>query len=331
MRANEPKPGLVSTDAQPPAGSPGRDQAQEDPEVRYTVAAVARRLGVAPATLRTWDRRYGMGPSERELGTRRRYSAADVDRLQVMRRLVVEGSAPADAARVAAAGHLDPTARTAGRGPSSGGRVLAVPDGSHAARGLGRAAMALDVPTLQTTLRRALAEHGVDATWNGLLRPVLNAVGRRWAATGEGVDVEHVLTECAIGAFRQVGDRLTDPRHARPVLLACVEREQHSLPLYALAAALAEHGLAARVLGAGVPHSALEAAVGRTGAGVLFLWAELAAAGSVASLPAVPRTRPPIHLVVGGAGWEGVVLPTGVERARTLRAAVDLVGRLLSL
>ena len=27
---------------------------------RLTVAAVARRLGVAPATLRTWDRRYGL-------------------------------------------------------------------------------------------------------------------------------------------------------------------------------------------------------------------------------------------------------------------------------
>ena len=40
-----------------------------------TVAAVARRLGVAPATLRTWDRRYGLGPTERVAGSHRRYSA----------------------------------------------------------------------------------------------------------------------------------------------------------------------------------------------------------------------------------------------------------------
>ncbi|MEV6787027.1 MerR family transcriptional regulator, partial [Streptomyces sp. NPDC051098] len=27
-----------------------------------TTGAVARRLGVAPTTLRSWDRRYGIGP-----------------------------------------------------------------------------------------------------------------------------------------------------------------------------------------------------------------------------------------------------------------------------
>ncbi len=32
-------------------------------EVGLSVAAVARRIGIAPATLRTWDRRYGLGPS----------------------------------------------------------------------------------------------------------------------------------------------------------------------------------------------------------------------------------------------------------------------------
>ncbi|WP_432542783.1 MerR family transcriptional regulator [Kineococcus sp. SYSU DK002] len=67
-----------------------------------TVAAVARRLGVAPATLRTWDRRYGLGPSEHTAGAHRRYSSADLARLVVMRRLTLEGVAPAEAARLAA-------------------------------------------------------------------------------------------------------------------------------------------------------------------------------------------------------------------------------------
>ena len=51
-----------------------------------TVAAVARRLGVAPATLRTWDRRYGLGPSAHAAGSHRRYTADDVDRDQALPR-----------------------------------------------------------------------------------------------------------------------------------------------------------------------------------------------------------------------------------------------------
>jgi transposase-like protein len=46
-----------------------------------TVAAVARRIGVAPATLRTWDRRYGLGPSSHEAGEHRRYCPSDLAKL----------------------------------------------------------------------------------------------------------------------------------------------------------------------------------------------------------------------------------------------------------
>jgi DNA-binding transcriptional MerR regulator len=69
-----------------------------------TVAAVAARLGVAPATLRTWDRRYGLGPSEHTAGAHRRYSVADLARLMTMRSLTLDGVPPADAARLAREG-----------------------------------------------------------------------------------------------------------------------------------------------------------------------------------------------------------------------------------
>ena len=73
--------------------------ASPTPPPMLTVAAVARRLGVAPSTLRTWDRRYGLGPSAHTAGSHRRYSATDLARLVVMRRLTLEGVPPAEAAR----------------------------------------------------------------------------------------------------------------------------------------------------------------------------------------------------------------------------------------
>jgi DNA-binding transcriptional MerR regulator len=66
-----------------------------------TVAVVARRVGVAPATLRTWERRYGICPSDRSSGGHRRYCITDVARLELMRRLVLSGMPAGEAARVA--------------------------------------------------------------------------------------------------------------------------------------------------------------------------------------------------------------------------------------
>src|SRR3954449_297600 len=90
----------------------GEQQDGGAPSPALAVAAVARRLGVAPATLRTWDRRYGLGPTEHAAGSHRRYTPADVGRLEVMRRLILDGVAPADAA------HAALTAPTDGERPS---------------------------------------------------------------------------------------------------------------------------------------------------------------------------------------------------------------------
>ena len=64
-----------------------------------SAGAVARLLGVAVTTLRTWHQRYGLGPSEHVPGHHRRYTPDDLARLEIMRRLTAEGITPAEAAR----------------------------------------------------------------------------------------------------------------------------------------------------------------------------------------------------------------------------------------
>ena len=304
------------------------------------VATVARRLGVAPATLRTWDRRYGLGPSEHAAGAHRRYAPADLARLEMMRRLTLEGVPPADAARAALAGAPAPTARAgslpdrlgrlhAGPRRGSGGRVLPLPGAEETARGLARAAMALDSRTVTATVRRQLAEHGVVSTWEHVLRPVLVAVGERWAATGEGVEVEHLLADCAVVALREVAEQAHEPLGGRPVLLAGAPGEQHSLPLHVLSAGLAERGIATRTLGPALPADALQAAVRRTGPALLFLWSQLPTTADPAVLAGLPVMRPPTAVVVGGPGWERRVLPVHVNVAHDLAHALDLVEQAL--
>jgi MerR family transcriptional regulator, light-induced transcriptional regulator len=299
---------------------------------RYTVSTVARRLGVAPATLRTWARRYDLGPTAHTSGSHRRYSDADLARLERMRRLTVEGVAPAEAARLARAASVPaqperaaPVAEAvAGRSGGPGGRVLALPGADPEVRGLARAAMALDAETVTEQLRTAFSAGGVIPTWHALVGPVLVSVGQRWASTGKGVEVEHLLSECTVAALREVVLTASPPRSPRPALLACVEGDQHSLPLHALAAALAEQGVATRVLGPSVPPDALAAAVRRTGPAAIFLWSQVPATAQPGALDGLPVTRPAAMLVTGGPGWRGRV-PATARHADDLPSAVALV------
>ena len=60
--------------------------------VQWTAAAVAARIGVATTTLRTFSRRYGVGPVDHVPGRRRRYTAADVLQLEAFCALVADGT-----------------------------------------------------------------------------------------------------------------------------------------------------------------------------------------------------------------------------------------------
>jgi DNA-binding transcriptional MerR regulator len=295
-----------------------------------TVAAVARRLGVAPATLRTWARRYGLGPSAHETGTHRRYSEADLRRLQAMRRLTLSGMPAADAARAVLAtdGDVEETAGARRAGPGGpGGRVIALPGGHPGQRGLAVAAMALDSRGVARIVEESLRDHGATQTWDELVRPVLNAIGRRWESIGEGVEVEHLVSYTVDAIFRHHAVQAPEPAHGRPILLASAPGELHHLPLSALAAALAEHGTSARQLGAATPAGAIAAAVRRTGPCAVLLWAQGPVTADVAVLSALPTTRPPVSVITAGPGWDPDRLPPRVGHATSLTDAVRLLLR----
>jgi hypothetical protein len=364
--------------------------------VGFSVGAVARRLGVAPSTLRTWNRRYGIGARELSPGRHRRYTAEDITRLEHMQKLILRGAAPADAARAAltapvapgpaqpgadggavagaadaaaggepgghvtaglereatgggpaesgpghagaqeagdapngralagAPGEEFPAARP-GPGHGSGGRRLALPGASAAARGLARAVLALDEKRASETIRATLAQDGSVRTWEDLLVPVLSGLGTRFEYTGTCVEAEHLLSVATIGAFsRRTADMPGQVQH-RAVLLASAEGEQHNLPLYALAAALAEQGIDSRVLGSDLPYFALAAAVRRTGPGVVFLWSQAPATGDPLALPDLSPRRPGARLILGGPGWDRDRIPAAARLVSSLPEALSEV------
>ncbi|NJP34212.1 MerR family transcriptional regulator [Micromonospora thermarum] len=294
-----------------------------------SAGAVARRLGVAVTTLRTWHQRYGLGPSEHVPGYHRRYTLADLARLEIMRRLTAEGIAPAEAARWARqAPDAVPAVRaarvrTAGT-RDGGGTTIPVGRAGPAARGLARAAMRLDSVVMSETIARTIQVEGVVATWDGLLRPVLAGIGERHAATTAFIEVEHLVSRCVSEALAAVA-RAHAPGGPPRILLSCADEEQHSLPLEALGAALAEAGVAYRMLGARVPVEALLEAVNRTGPAAVVIWSHIrdtADPEQLTALLAAPRR--PLLVLAAGPGWRADTLPAGVVRPIDLAEAVSL-------
>ena len=264
-------------------------------EELLTVAAVARRLGVAPATLRTWDRRYGLGPSSHEAGEHRRYCPNDLAQLTLMRRLIISGVAPADAA-VRAKAHT---------GSVSVENVIQdfevredVVDSLH------RASKSLDKNFVETLLRKDISENGVIASWTEVIVPLLFLVGDEWAATGTGIEVEHMLSEIIKRLLREGVAEIKDPVNAQPVLLASVGEELHCLALHALAAALAEKGIESFFLGARTPLEAISGMVKRAAPPAVFLWAQLEQNSDPKFFNELPVVRPAPRVIVGGPGWD---------------------------
>ncbi|MET7896253.1 MerR family transcriptional regulator [Streptomyces mirabilis] len=324
-----------------------REAAARPVEAGVTTGSLARRLGVSPTTLRSWDRRYGVGPAVRSDGRHRRWTPQDVAMLEEMCRLTSAGVPPAEAARTAreGVGRNGPEPELPGGGDRPGGLrsqaagALPLGDVRQECRGLARAAVRLDAPTVGDQLASLVARYGVVPAWDEVMVPTLHAVGRKWESSGDRyVEVEHLLSwhisRALHRATEPVGPVGTPAATAGPVVLACVPGEQHSLALEALHAGLVELGLPTRMFGAAVPTEALTAAVRRLGPKAVLLWAQTR---STADLPlarhvadtrwGVTGARSHPAVLLGGPGWAGRPL-RGMLRPPGLRDALGTLSAL---
>ncbi|WP_051639736.1 MerR family transcriptional regulator [Cellulomonas sp. URHE0023] len=291
--------------------TPSDDEPQVVHAPALAVAAVARRLGVAPATLRTWDRRYGLGPSEHSAGAHRRYSAADVERLLVMRRLTLDGVAPAESARIALA--TDVSGAPAGGAPAVQTPTAAVD-----------AALAGDIDGCARVLALS-ADADVLAWWTGLVEPTLDALARRTVVDPPGVDATATVHAATLAALR---DRIAPFEGARrPVVLVLVApNEPRPLVAHAVAGALASHGVDARIVGGpgGVRHAFELVAMTRTRAVVTI------GQGPEVNLEVVERIADlhaelPQFVMVSDRASAAVPVGRSVHRARSFTGLVHEV------
>lgn len=265
----------------------------------WTAGQVARNLGIAESTLRSWHRRYGLGPQGREPGRYRRYSEEDVARLRRMHDLIKMGMLASEAARTVQAGLAE--AVSAERDVDD---VVA-------------AARTGDSERCRIVLDNVLARRGVVEGWETVCRLAVAVVHAEQRDDPDCMDIEHALSWAILGALHRVPAPPIAPGNGL-ILLACVESEHHTLPLAALAAALGAHRIPVRMLGAATPTQSLVRAVRDTNPAAVVLWSQRADTAGRDILQLLSSY--PVSLFTAGPGWpdggpDGTQHLTGLSQA----------------
>lgn len=228
------------------------------------IAAVEQSTGIARATLRIWERRYGFPRPGRDLRGERSYPGEQVEKLRLIAGLMARGHRPG---------------RLVGLDPGQ----LAALAGPGAANGSARAA----APLIDDPVLAPLREHDTFSLIShiessirtmGLAgficerMPQMNAnVGLAWARGDIEVFEEHLYTETVQDLLRREMGRLQPLGHGPRVLLATLPEEVHTLGLLMVQALLALEGCPCTSLGARVPVQQLVKAAGAFGADVVGL------------------------------------------------------------
>lgn len=290
---------------------------------QFRIQAVAQRTGIAAATLRAWERRYGIPRPLRTDSAYRTYSESDVELIEEMRRLCGSGLSPADAASL-----LKQRASTDTQRLSS---IERENDAAQTPRGasdvheavvqrLVTAVRAMNVPAIESELLHARSLGSSTQIFEKVLRPALHTVGQLWHDGEISIGHEHLATEILSATARDLL-RLAQPFDAsRTALLACFADETHAAPLYGIGLRLTGWGCRVVVLGALTPPAALAPAVKRLAPTVVGLSATVA--------PSRSRAR---ELIEGYANACGdVPWIVGGQAAQTLHEQITEAGGLVA-
>ncbi len=284
----------------------------------YNIAAVERDTGLSKDVLRMWERRYGFPTPERDGNGDRLYSADQVDRLRLIKRLMDLGHRP--------------------------GKLIATPYEELAALAPRRMAASPAVPEEHApeldelidlvrrheggaylqAMQQRLARQGLQRFVQDTVSPLAHRVGEAWEQGTLEVFEEHLFTELTKRLLRQSITSL--PAGNRPrILLTTLPGEQHLLGLLMAETLFALEGAGCIPLGTQTPLLEIGRAASAHQADVVAL--SFSAAFPARQIPALLlqlRMGLPgeIELWAGGSGVARIDDTDGVLLMPTLDSAV---------
>jgi MerR family transcriptional regulator, light-induced transcriptional regulator len=207
-----------------------------------SIGAVERDTGIARDTLRVWERRYGFPVPSRNDRGERVYPAAQLKKLQKIRRLIDQGMRPGKIVALS-----DDEINQLEQ------EVLSPVEVGKQIEPLLSAIMAGDATALKKDLTLLYREQGMETFIVETVAPLLSHIGQLWASGRLQVYEEHFasaqLTEFLNSKISILQQYALKPR----VMLATLPGEPHTLGLLMVAALLSARQATVINLGSEVP------------------------------------------------------------------------------
>ncbi|OFE17846.1 transcriptional regulator [Humibacillus sp. DSM 29435] len=301
----------------------------------FTIKRAAEMTGISVATLRAWERRYGVVHPQRSDGGYRLYSDGDVRALAIMNSLVNEGWSAKEAAAETLARLSNDTLTTDGPwepGLPSPPRRAEAPDQMASARVDGYAglpastvftsftedteafvdaARRLDVNAITAVLDSRFAVGRFETVVDDWLMPALQRVGEAWADGRISVAGEHLVSYAVQGRLSAAYEAASNLGSGPVVIVGLAPGAHHELGLLAFAVAARRSGFATVYVGADLPADDWVGAVTTRGAAAVVMAVpreiDIAATGVIADRlrAAYPR------LVIGIGGRQQGAIGSG--------------------
>ena len=245
------------------------------------IGEVAQATGIAPATLRAWERRHAILSPTRTAGGHRVYGAGDVARVRAVAALIDSGMGVSVAARRLIA-------------PGDDRSTVATSMTDHVWAALDH----FDELTARAAVREASDVLGVPDAFDLVFVPVLRRLGSEWRLTPRNIAREHF----ASSILRAHLVELLPAGQGAPTCLAfCPEGERHDHGLMMATATLGRAGWHAIVLGADTPLASVEILIKELEPALVLI-------GAIGRRPItrlLDRWTPPRRtpLIAGGSGF----------------------------
>ena len=214
--------------------------------ITYNIAAVERDTGLSKDVLRMWERRYGFPIPGRDANGDRLYSAEQVERLRLIKRLMDQGHRPGKliATPYEELAALAPRRMVAGPIPADG----TAPELDELIDLIRRH----DGSAYLQAMQQRLARQGLQRFVQDTVSSLAHRIGEAWEQGTLEVFEEHLFTELTKRLLRQAIGTL--PAGNRPrILLTTVPGEQHLLGLLMAEALFALEGAECIPLGTQTP------------------------------------------------------------------------------